>query len=112
MVSQTNYTLSCFAQHSPSFSHDAVKRYLEEDKLTARMVWEQVRGQVVRSEHGYLAFDDGEDRKSQLDHVRGMLDNAFTDTGLPFRGILMRYRRSVSGLHAGRLRGMWFALEN
>jgi hypothetical protein len=63
LVSQTNYTLTYFADHSPGFSHDAVKRYLEEDKLTARMVWEQVRGQVVRSENGYLAFDD-----SVLDH--------------------------------------------
>lgn len=63
LVSQTNYTLTYFAEHSPGFSHDAVKRYLEEDKLTARMVWESVRGHVVRSEHGYLVFDD-----TVLDH--------------------------------------------
>ncbi len=63
LVSQTNYTLTYFADHSPGFSHDAVKRYLEEEKLTARMVWEQVQGQVVSSEQGYLAFDD-----TVLDH--------------------------------------------
>lgn len=63
LVSQTNYTLTYFADHSPGFSHDAVKRYLEEDKLTARMVWESVRGHVVRSENGYLVFDD-----TVLDH--------------------------------------------
>lgn len=63
LVSQTNYTLTYFADHRPGFSHDAVKRYLEADKLTARMVWEQVRGQVGRSENGYLAFDD-----TVLDH--------------------------------------------
>lgn len=63
LVSQTNYTLTYFADHSVGFSHDAVKRYLEEEKLTARMVWEQVRGQVVKSEQGYLAFDD-----TVLDH--------------------------------------------
>jgi hypothetical protein len=63
LVSQTNYTLTYFAEHSPGFSHDAVKRYLEEEKLTARMVWENVRGQVVRSKEGYLAFDD-----TVLDH--------------------------------------------
>jgi hypothetical protein len=143
LVSQTNYTLTYFADHRPGFSHDAVKRYLEEDKLTARMVWEQVRGQVVRSEQGYLAFDDtvldhntafkielvrrqysgnahaiikgigvvtcvyinpeldqfwiidyriydpDRDGKSKLDHVSEMLDNAHTDKGLPFRGVLM-----------------------
>lgn len=63
LVSQTNYTLTYFADHRPGFSHDAVKRYLEQDKLTARMVWEQVRHQVVSSEQGYLAFDD-----TVLDH--------------------------------------------
>src|SRR5579859_366097 len=63
LVSQTNYTLTYFADHSQGFSHDAVKRYLEEDKLTARMVWEQVRGQVIESAQGYLAFDD-----TVLDH--------------------------------------------
>jgi hypothetical protein len=63
LVSQTNYTLTYFADHRPGFSHDAVKRYLEEDKLTARMVWENVKGQVVRTEQGYIAFDD-----TVLDH--------------------------------------------
>jgi hypothetical protein len=58
LVSQTNYTLTYFAEHSPGYSHDGVKRYLEEEKLTARMVWEQVQGQVVRSERAYVAFDD------------------------------------------------------
>lgn len=63
LVSQTNYTLTYFAEHSQGFSHDAVKRYLEEEKLTARMVWEQVRGQVVRNTEAYLTFDD-----TVLDH--------------------------------------------
>lgn len=63
LVSQTNYTLTYFADHRPGFSHDGVKRYLEEDKLTARLVWENVKGQVVRSEQGYIAFDD-----TVLDH--------------------------------------------
>ena len=55
--------MTYFADHSAEFSHDGVKRYLEGDKLTARMVWENVRTQVVRSENGYLAFDD-----TVLDH--------------------------------------------
>ncbi len=63
LVSQTNYTLTYFADHGPGFSHDAVKRYLEKDKLTARMVWENVRSQVVQSKGGYLVFDD-----TVLDH--------------------------------------------
>ena len=33
-------------RHGRMISHDAVKRCLEEEKLTARMVWENVRGQL------------------------------------------------------------------
>lgn len=165
LVSQTNYTLTYFAEHRPGFSHDAVKRYLEEEKLTARMVWEQVRGQVVRSERGYLAFDDTvldhnsafkielvrrqysgnahavikgigvvtcvyinpqtdqfwiidyriydpqRDGKSKLDHVREMLDNALSDKGLPFRGVLMDswYAERKLMLHIERLQKVYYA---
>jgi DDE superfamily endonuclease len=58
LVTQTNYTLTYFADHRAGYSHDAVKRYLEEDKITARLVWENVRNQVVTSAEGYLVFDD------------------------------------------------------
>lgn len=65
LVSQTNYTLTYFADHSQGVSHDAVKRYVEEEKITARLVWENVKGQVVGSLNGYVAFDD-----TVLDHNR------------------------------------------
>jgi len=58
LVGPTNYTLTYFADHSLGFSHDTVKRYLETDKRTARMVWEQVRGQGGSSEGGDPSFDD------------------------------------------------------
>ena len=159
LVSQTNYTLTYCAEHSPGFSHDAVKRYMEDEKLTARMVWENVRGQVVRSEGGYLAFDDTvldhhssfqielvrrqysgnahavikgigvvtgvyinpetdqfgiidyriydpeRDGKTQLDQVRERLDNALSDKGLPFRGVLIDtwYAERKLMLHIERL---------
>lgn len=58
LSSQINYTLTYFAEHTDRFSHDAVNRYLRGEKLTARLVWENVRGQIVSSPHGYLVFDD------------------------------------------------------
>jgi hypothetical protein len=58
LVTQTNYTLTYFVEHSERFSHDAVKRYLEGEKVTARLIWENVKGQVMTSPNGYLAFDD------------------------------------------------------
>jgi hypothetical protein len=56
--SQINYTLTNFADHSLKFSHDQLNRYLRDDKLTPRLVWEQTRGQLITSPSGYLIFDD------------------------------------------------------
>lgn len=56
LSTQINYTLT--AEHTDRFAHDAANRYLAGDKLTARLVWEQVRGQVKLSPRGYLVFDD------------------------------------------------------
>lgn len=40
LVSQINYTLTNFADHSKRFSHDQINRYLAEEKITPRLVWE------------------------------------------------------------------------
>lgn len=33
-----NYTLTHFAEHSESFSHDQINRYLSEDRLIKEMI--------------------------------------------------------------------------
>ncbi len=58
LVSQINYTLTNFAEHSERFSHDKVNRYLGGERITPRLVWANVSGQVVVSEQGYVVFDD------------------------------------------------------
>lgn len=58
LSSQVNYTLTHFADHSQQYSHDQLNRYLRDDKLTPRLVWEQVTGSVITSPDGYLLFDD------------------------------------------------------
>ncbi len=58
LVSQINYTLTYFADHTEAFSHDAARRYLLSEKISARRVWEHVKGQVVQTPSGYLVFDD------------------------------------------------------
>ena len=58
LVSQINYTLTNFAEHSEKFSHDQINRYLRGEKITPRLIWENVRNQVVQSENGYVIFDD------------------------------------------------------
>ncbi len=58
LVSQINYTLTNFADHSEHFSHDAINRYLSGERLTPRLVWDNVESQIVRTEQGYIVFDD------------------------------------------------------
>lgn len=58
LVSQINYTLTNFADHTDTFSHDAVNRYLAGAKLTPRLVWDNVKGQLEESLQGYILFDD------------------------------------------------------
>ena len=58
LVSQINYTLTNFADHCELFSHDEINRYLRAEKLTPRLIWDNVRAQVVPTANGYLVFDE------------------------------------------------------
>jgi hypothetical protein len=58
LVSQINYTLTNFADHSENFSHDAINRYLGGERITPRLVWDNVEGQIIHTPHGYIVFDD------------------------------------------------------
>lgn len=58
LVSQINYTLTNTAFHSERLSHDAVNRYLRGEKITPRLIWDNVRSQLVLTERGYVIFDD------------------------------------------------------
>jgi hypothetical protein len=58
LSSQVNFTLTHHADHHAHFSHDAINRYLRGEKLTSRLIWENVRSQVVLSNNGWLVFDD------------------------------------------------------
>lgn len=58
LVSQINYTLTNFAAHTEKFSHDAVNRFLRNEKLRPSVVWDNVKGQIVTTSEGYLIFDD------------------------------------------------------
>jgi hypothetical protein len=39
-------------------SHDAINRYLRQDRVTGADVWHNVRGDMVHSPNGYVVFDD------------------------------------------------------
>ena len=73
LSSQTNYTLTNYAEHVESLSHDLVNRYLAEDKLLPRMIWEQSAIDLIQSDNGYLVFDDtviDKEHAVQIESVR------------------------------------------
>lgn len=58
IAAQTNWTQTYFADHHADFAHDAVNRYLQGERITARQVWEAVRGELQLSPNGFVIFDD------------------------------------------------------
>jgi len=58
LSSQMNFTLTNHADHHAHFSHDALNRYLRGERLTSRLIWENVRSQIKPSPYGFVVFDD------------------------------------------------------
>ena len=58
LSTQINYTLTNYAEHVAEVTHDTVNRYLRDDKLTPKLMWEHTREKINYSANGYILFDD------------------------------------------------------
>jgi len=58
LVSQINYTCTNLAEHVEGLDHNSVYRYLKNEKLTPRLIWEHARESMVMSKEGCIIFDD------------------------------------------------------
>lgn len=58
LSSQINYTLTNLAEHIKTISHDQINRYLRREKLTPRLLWENVQPLIQAVDQGYIIFDD------------------------------------------------------
>jgi hypothetical protein len=58
LSSQINYTLTNLAEHLETISHDRINRYLRREKLTPRLLWENVKLLIQVQENAYVIFDD------------------------------------------------------
>lgn len=58
LSSQINYTLTNLAEHLETISHDRINRYLRREKLTPRLLWENVFPLIQSHEQAYIIFDD------------------------------------------------------
>jgi hypothetical protein len=46
------------AEHLETISHDAINYYLKREKLTPRLLWDNVKDVVEADDNGYIIFDD------------------------------------------------------
>jgi hypothetical protein len=58
LSSQINYTITNLAEHLEQISHDKINRYLKNEKLTPRILWDNVKDLIVFDENAYIIFDD------------------------------------------------------
>ena len=58
LSSQINYTITNLAEHLEQISHDAINYYLKREKLTPRLLWENVKDIIEGDANGYIIFDD------------------------------------------------------
>lgn len=58
LSSQINYTITNLADHLESISHDKINSYLRKEKLTPRLLWDNVQDVISFHEKAYLIFDD------------------------------------------------------
>jgi hypothetical protein len=58
LSSSLNYTLTNLADHVETISHDLINRYLRKEKLTPKLLWENVAPLIAARADGYLIFDD------------------------------------------------------
>ena len=58
LSSQINYTLTNLAEHLEQISHDKINRYLKNEKLTPRILWDNVKDLIEINDNAYLIFDD------------------------------------------------------
>ncbi|NER79883.1 MAG: transposase [Leptolyngbya sp. SIO1D8] len=58
LSSPVNYTVTNLAHHLEGVSHDRINRYLRGEKLTSRLLWENIKPSVHLDPDAYLVFDD------------------------------------------------------
>ncbi|MGA7953029.1 MAG: transposase [Gloeobacterales cyanobacterium] len=69
LSSPINYTLTHLADHLETVSHDAINRYLRREKLTPRLLWNQVAPTLLSNPDAYLVFDDTVIDKRFSNHI-------------------------------------------
>ena len=102
LVHHINSTLTNFAEHREKFSHNALNRYLEREKLGPKLTWENIQNQVVQTGKGFVVFDDtvaDKDFSPKVELVR-LMDSWYATQEIMLT--LEKYEKSYFGLDRSR----------
>jgi hypothetical protein len=58
LSSQINYTITNLAEHLEAISNDKINHYLQKEKLTPRLLGDNVKDEIEIDENAYLFFDN------------------------------------------------------
>jgi SRSO17 transposase len=87
LSSQINYTCTNLADHVDNLDHNSVYRYLKNEKLTPRLVWEKARQTLEQTADGYIIFDDTVADKSHSHEIEGVRRQYSGNVGGVVKGI-------------------------
>ena len=54
LSSQINYTITNLAEHLENISHDKINYYLKKEKLTPRLLWDNVKDVIMTDDNVYI----------------------------------------------------------
>lgn len=87
LSSQINYTCTNLADHVDDLDHNSIYRYLKNEKLKPRLVWEKARQTLVAIADGYIIFDDTVADKSYSHQIEGVRRQYSGNAGGIVKGI-------------------------
>jgi SRSO17 transposase len=87
LSSQINYTCTNLADHVDNLDHNSIYRYLKNEKLTPRLIWEKARQTLVQTAGGYIIFDDTVADKSHSHDIVGVRRQYSGNAGGVVKGI-------------------------
>lgn len=87
LSSQINYTCTNLADSVDNLDHNSVYRYLKNERLTPRLVWEKARETIVQSDDGFIIFDDTVADKSYSHEIAGVRRQYSGNAGGVIKGI-------------------------
>ena len=87
LSSQINYTCTNLADHVDHLDHNSVYRYLKNERLTPRLIWDKACETLVQTAAGYIIFDDTVADKSHSHEIEGVRRQYSGNAGGVVKGI-------------------------